>query len=271
MRTLRLGPFRAARQRAWWLVPPSVMLRSRDLPLNPNPAMPFRLEPARDRTLHRMLKHAPAVSVAKGRPLYAPGDVADVVWIVREGYVRLVLPGMEKGQGTRTVGLALPWELFGDEALTQGHRRYGAVAGARSVVHPLPAAKVLGALKTARKSLEAYLEGVERELHRLRHAQGGSQGPSASQRLAEVLLDLGSRCGEPAGRGVRLTERFTHQTLADLAGAHRATVTTLLNDWLYDGLIAVAAAGRLVLARPAGLWSKAGYHAPDEPTEPSRR
>ena len=229
--------------------------------------MPFRLEPVRDRTLNRLLKRATAVPVAKGRPLYAPGDVADVVWLVREGYVRLVLPGMEKGQGMRTVGLALPGELFGDEALTQGHRRYGAIAGTRSVVHPLQATKVLGALKTARKSLDAYLEGVESELHRLRHAQGGSQGPSASQRLAEALLDLGSRCGEPAGRGVRLTERFTHQTLADLAGAHRATVTTLLNDWIYDGIIAMGAAGRLVLARPAGLWSKAGYHAPEEPAE----
>lgn len=229
--------------------------------------MPFRLEPVRDRTLNRLLKHAAAVPLAKGRSLYAPGDEADLVWLVREGYVRLVLPGMEKGRGPRTVGLALPWELFGDEALTQGHRRYGAIAGARAVVHPLPATRVLGALKTARKSLDAYLEGVESELHRLRHAQGGSQGPSASQRLAEVLLDLGSRCGEPAGRGVRLTERFTHLTLADLAGAHRATVTTLLNDWLYDGILAVGAAGRLILARPGGLWSKAGYHPPDEAVE----
>jgi len=233
--------------------------------------MPFRLEPVRDRTLNRLLKHTAEVAVAKGRPLYAPGDVADAVWVVREGFVRLVLPGMEKGQGMRTVGLALPWEFFGDEALTQGHRRYGAIAGARSVVQPLPAGKVLGALKTARKSLDAYLVGVESELHRLRHAQGGSQGPSASQRLAEVLLDLGRRCGEPAGRGVRLTERLTHQTLADLAGAHRATVTTLLNDWIYDGIIAMAPGGRLVLARSAGLWSKAGYLAPEEPPEVADR
>jgi CRP-like cAMP-binding protein len=164
----------------------------------------------------------------------------------------------------RTVALALPWEIFGDEALTQGHRRYGAIAGSRCVVQPLPAPGVLQALKTARKSLDAYLEGVERELHRLRHAQGSSRGPSAGQRLAEVLLDLATRCGEPAGRGVRLTERLTHQTLADLAGAHRATVTTLLNDWIYEGILSAGGRGRLILARPAGLWSRAGYHPPQE-------
>lgn len=226
--------------------------------------MPFRLEPVRDRTLNRLLKHASEASFSKGRPIYSPGDEAQEVWLVREGFVRLVLPGMEKGQGMRTVALALPWELFGDEALTEGHRRYGAVSGSRCVAHPLPAGKVLQALKTARRSLDAYLEGVERELHRLRHAQGGSQGPTAAQRLAEVILDLGRRCGEPVGRGVRLSERLTHQVLADLAGAHRATVTTLLNDWLYDGILSTAPGGRLVLARPSGLLSKAGYHPSEE-------
>jgi len=237
--------------------------------------MPFRLEPVRDRTLNRLLKHAPDVVLPKGRAVFAPGDPADAVWMVREGFVRLVLPGLEKGQEARTVAVALPWELFGDEALTQGHRRYGAVAGTRSVVQALPAGRVLQGLKTARKSLDAYLDGVERELHRLRHAQGGSHGPSASQRLAAVLLDLGRRGGEPLGRGVRLPARLTHQVLADLAGAHRATVTTLLNDWIYEGTLNTDPGGCLILARPPALWGKAGYDerepAPEEGQEPRGR
>lgn len=226
--------------------------------------MPFRLQPPRDRTLFRLVKSSEPLRLAKGRPLYQPGDPAQEVWLVREGYVRLVLPGMERGRGYRTVAIALPWELFGDEALIGGHRRYGALAGAGCVVQALPKGGVLRGLKTAHKSLDAYLQGVERELHRLRHAQGGSQGPTAAQRLAEVILDLGERCGEPVGRGIMLSERLTHQVLADLAGAHRATVTTLLNDWLYEGILASDGHGRLILARPAGLWSRAGYHPPEE-------
>jgi len=226
--------------------------------------MPFRLEPARDRTLHRLVKHAPEVKLAKGQALYAPGDAAQEVWLVRKGYVRLVLPGMERGRGDRTVAVAMPWEMFGDEALTEGRRRYGALAGARCVVQPLPRGRVLRGLKTARKSLDAYLEGVERELHRLRHAQGGSQGPTAGQRLAEVLLELGTRCGERLSRGILIPQRMTHQVLADLAGAHRATVTTLLNDWIYEGVLATDPSGRLVLARPTGLWALAGYHSERE-------
>jgi CRP-like cAMP-binding protein len=221
--------------------------------------VPFRLQPPRDRTLFRLVKEAEPVRLVKGRSLYAPGDEARDVYLVEAGFVRLVLPGMERGRRERTVAVALPWEVFGDEALTGGHRRYGAVAGSSCTVRPLPKAAVLAGLKSAKSSLDAYLDGQEKELYRLRHAQGGSDGPSAAQRLAEVLLDIGARSGEPLGRGTQLSERLTHQILADLAGAHRATITTLLNDWIYDGVVGVTSDHRLSLRKPADLWALAGY------------
>jgi CRP-like cAMP-binding protein len=218
------------------------------------------LNPPRDRKLFRLVKKSEGVRLAKGKALYTPGGDAREVFLVRAGFMRLVLPGMEPGLPERTVGLALPWEIFGDEALTAGLRRYGAVAGSTCIVHALPKGGVLHGLKTAKTSLDAYLVGMERELHRLRHAQGGSHGPSAAQRLAEVLLDLGERCGEPEGRGIQLSQKLTHQVLADLAGAHRATVTTLLNDWLYEGILANHRDGCLTLQRPRDLLALAGYH-----------
>lgn len=229
--------------------------------------MPFRLVPPRDRKLFSLVKKAETVSLVKGRSLYAAGDPAKDVFLVLTGFMRLVLSGMEPGRPERTVTIALPWEMFGDEAFTEGHRRYGAIAGSTCTVRPLPKAAVLAGLKTAKSSLDAYLEGQEQELHRLRHAQGGSRGPSASQRLAEVLIDLGARCGEVSGRGIDLSEKLTHQVLADLAGAHRATVTTLLNDWLYDGALGMLPGNRLAIKRPGDLWVLAGYHPPTEREE----
>lgn len=221
--------------------------------------MPFLLEPSRDRKLFRLVKKSEPIRLGKGRALYDAGDAAQDVYLVRSGFVRLVLPGMEPGRAERTVGIALPWEMFGDEALTGGLRRYGAVAGSRCVVHPLPSHGVMTGLKTARGSLRAYLEGVEQELYRLRHAQGGSHGPTAAQRVAEVLIDVGRRCGEPTGRGILLSQRLTHKILADLAGAHRATVTTLLNDWLYEGILRTMPDGCLAIQRPHDLLALAGY------------
>lgn len=221
--------------------------------------MPFRLNPPRDRKLFRLVKQAETVRIVKGRSLYGPGDPATEVYLVRRGFMRLVLPGMKRGERERTVAVAMPWEIFGDEAFTEGHRRYGAIAGSTCEVQPLSKKAVLSGLKTAKRSLDAYLEGQEQELYRLRHAQGGSNGPDVAQRLAEVLLDLSVRAGEPNGRGIQLTERLTHQILADLAGAHRATATTLLNDWIYDGILVSTDDHRLELRRPGDLWVVAGY------------
>lgn len=230
--------------------------------------MPFRLHPPRDRKLYRLVKKAEPIRIVKGRSLYVAGDPAREVFLVERGFMRLTLPGVARGQRERTVAVALPWEMFGDEAFTEGHRRYGAIAGSSTVVRPLPKGAVLNGLKTAKTSLDAYLEGQERELHRLRHAQGGSHGPSAAQRLAEVLIDMGARSGEPTGRGVQLSERLTHQVIADLAGAHRATVTTLLNDWLYEGILGASSDHRLSIRKPQELWVLAGYKSPD-PSAPA--
>ena len=220
--------------------------------------MSFRLEPSRDRKLYRMLRDAEVRSLRRGQALYEPGTPARDVFLVREGYLRLVLPGMEQGSRLRTAGLALPWEFVGFEALTRGLRRYGAVAGCSSAVQALPGGAVMRALKSARRTLDAYLEGTERELHRVRHARAGSHGPTTRQRLAEVVLDLAERAGEKVGREIRLDVRPTHQVLADLAGAHRATVTTLLNDWLYEGILRDRE-GVMIVVRPAALWALAGY------------
>ena len=160
--------------------------------------MPFHLVPPRDRKLFRLVKKANPLRLTKGRALYGPGTEAKEVYLVMEGVVRLVLPAMEQGRGDRTVAVALPWEISGDEALTDGRRRYNAVAGSPCTVVPLPTAGVLTGLKTAKKSLDAYLEGVERELHRLRHDQGGSRGPNASQRLAEVVATYSFTAEEEA-------------------------------------------------------------------------
>jgi hypothetical protein len=43
--------------------------------------------------------------------------------------------------------------------------------------------------------------------------------------------------------------------LADLAGAHRSTVTTILNDWIYDGILKTDGKA-IVVMRPATLRKK---------------
>ena len=73
--------------------------------------------------------------------------------------------------------------------------------------------------------------------------------------MADVLMDLSLRLGIEHVRGLRIPHWFTHQELADLAGAHRSTVTTILNDWIYDGILKTDGKA-IVVMRPAALRKK---------------
>lgn len=62
---------------------------------------------------------------------------------------------------------------------------------------------------------------------------------SGAQRLAQLLLDLAEKYGEPAGpgRALVLTLPLSQEELASLASASRATVTRALHAWRGRGLI----------------------------------
>ncbi len=228
--------------------------------------MPLRIEPVRDRKLHRLLKAAPEQRLPRGHILYGRGEEADGVFVVRRGHVRLVLDG--RGD-SRTVAVAGPWELFAEEAMVPGSLRpYTAIAGERCMVSTLDGAEVRSVLRTSQHTLTTYLEVKERELRLLRDANGGSR-PTTRERLAAVLLDLADRLGAEE-EGIHVPHWFTHRELGDLAGAHRSTVTTTLNDWLYEGILEEAPRG-FRLARPEALRREAGLQPADPPPARSWR
>ena len=212
--------------------------------------MPLRIEPVRDRKLYRLIKAAPERATRKGELIFGHGDNAAVVYLVGSGHVSLKLGGAS--DAARTVAVAGPYELFGEEGMVPGSLRpYAAVAGERSTVIPLDGATVRGILRSSQHTLTAYLEVKERDLDVLRRAATGSPGASARERLAGVILDLVERLGEPEGDVLRLPHWFTHKELADLAGAHRSTVTTSLNDWIWRGVLDTR--GRSLVVSKTGL------------------
>ena len=131
-----------------------------------------------------------------------------------------------------------PWELAGEEALVPGaHRRTGAEAGERTQVMELEGMGVARALRTATKTMDAFLLAKAEEEALARVIGGSRRGGGAALRLGALLLHLSSRLGRGEEKGIRIPISLTHQLLADLSGSHRSTVTTLLNDWIYEGVI----------------------------------
>lgn len=231
--------------------------------------MPLLVEARRDRKLNRLVKAAEVRRLGRLERLFRAGDPAGDVFLVRSGFLRLVEPAT----GTcpeRTVGVAGPWEILGEEAMAEGRvRRYDCVAGEKTTYQALDGAAVFHVIKTTRRTFAALLDGLARDLERARHLTAGSAGPSARARLAHVLVDLGRRWGREEGDGVLIPHHVTHQVLADLGGVHRSTVTTTLNDWIYEGILAQAGRG-ILLTRPDRLASLAGSGGAREKTGETR-
>lgn len=214
--------------------------------------MPLKLVPQRDRKLNGLLKNGEEMVASRGHALYEMGDPAENLLLVREGHVRLTLP-QNGGRAERTVAVVGPWEIFGEEALVKGSRRaYAARAGEKLRIQAIDGTEAYQAIRGTSRTLPLLLKAASVDLLRARWPAPGSSGPTTAQRLADLLLELACRFGEPESKGTRIPHWFTHAELADLVGAHRSTVTTQLNEWIYEGLLRDES-GELFIAKPDRL------------------
>ena len=208
--------------------------------------MPLRIIPRRDRKVNRLVKRATEVRYRRSRVIYSRGEASEVVYLVRDGHIRLSLPGGGRRSG-RTVAVVAPWELFGEEALGGTPRRYDAVAGEACTVLPLSGHAMLQALRGSPKTLSVFLASVEDDL-----ADARASTNTTRARIARVLLTLADRFDTEEGKRIRIDHWFTHQEIADLARAHRSTVTTALNDWIYEKVLREEPRA-IIITRPGAL------------------
>lgn len=214
--------------------------------------MPLRVVPRRDRKLNKLVKSAEPIAVRRGRSLYRHGEDAVDAYLVLQGHLRLTL----RREGTarqQTVAIAGPMELVGEEALEMGSvRRFNVVAGEGCRLLPLPGRLVLKALRGSPKTLATFISAQARDQARLLR----SCGAPSRVRIADVLIDLTERFGVVEGRRIVIGHWFTHQELADLACVHRSTVTTTLNEWIYEGVLKEGQ--RSLIVAKLGALRKAG-------------
>lgn len=185
----------------------------------------------------RLLEESPTASFRRGDAIYRPPEPAETLYRVSRGRVRLDVtlpPGEEVA-----VGMAGPGELFGKEALIPGRERdYVARAAEETTVVEIPGEEARSALGDAEAGLRTLLEGCLRDVREARSRTAGQVALRVHQRLAALLLDIAHRLGVETDDGPEIPHWLTHQELADLVGANRSTITTILNDWFYEGILA---------------------------------
>jgi CRP-like cAMP-binding protein len=209
--------------------------------------MIFRVVPRRDRALWAVVKVHPQVVVHMGGVAWRAHEEPSLCVYVQEGAYVL------RSSDGRAVGLVGPGDLVGLGGGGAASPFFASEMAAlrEGRIRPVPAARVDGALQRGATTLREVFRSMEAATGLARSLSGGAGRAPAPVRLARVVREAAVRIGEPAsaGQGSRI-EGVPHRIFAEWAGLHRSTVTTILNEWIYEGTLRQK--GRGLRVPPAG-------------------
>lgn len=190
--------------------------------------------------------------------IYRPGDPADKVYVLRRGRVRLVRTGPT---GTRSVlGILRPGDLFGDLLRPEGTvLDEFAVASGEAEVWSIDNHSFQQLLESRPHLALDVIRALNERNRAMRKRMLGLTFKEVPARLADTLLVLADSLGERCPHGGEYDLRgVTQQDLADLVGASRSFVSTLINEMKRDGLLGNV--GRILCIRDVrGLRERASY------------
>jgi CRP-like cAMP-binding protein len=174
------------------------------------------------------------VERAKGDQFFSQGDIADSVFYVLDGWVRLTIVS-QKGKEAiiRVIGQA---EFFGDHCLA-GQTRYEATATSLvgSTVVRIEKATMIRLLREDASFSETFMAHLLERNLRAEQDLADQLLHTSEQRLARLLLRLADFTKE-GGQAVA-PPQFTQELLAAMIGTTRSRVSVFMNRFRKLGFI----------------------------------
>jgi CRP-like cAMP-binding protein len=187
------------------------------------------------RELSLLLSGSPIRRCKPGEIIFAEGDVSSRFYFIKKG--KFVATFSNPCGNIKIVAIHAENTFIGDTALG-GHRYYATVTALEeselyviehthfkscAMSHPEISFMIIDSL--VRKARLAALQVEDLSLR------------MANQRVAHFLLELSNEIGREVDRGIALEERMTHETLANLTGLARPTLTGVLSELTGKGAI----------------------------------
>jgi CRP/FNR family cyclic AMP-dependent transcriptional regulator len=188
-----------------------------------------------------------------GTTICRQGDPATHLYVVISGLIKILTnsrDGQQSVQALRGSGDVVG-ELAGE--LT-GYRTASMVAVTEVQAVVVGHEKFLAFLDRHLPAAHAYRRMITRRFSDTADSLYAQYTTNGAQRLAQLLLDLAEKYGQPAGPGpaLVLTLPLSQDDLASLVSTSRATVTRALHDWRGRGLIQTRTR-RITITDPASL------------------
>lgn len=181
----------------------------------------------------------PALSVVEfddKETVYLQGEACNSFFLIVNGHVKLSRVNRQGGEFM--LALMAKGELFGPASYHQNEAQETATAKGPMRLYRIQTSdfKALLARRPALawRVIQAFSgrqEFLERKLECLLFDE-------VQSRVAETLLDLSGHYSEKCAHGFELDIHITQQELADLVGASRPVVSTILNDFRDQGILA---------------------------------
>lgn len=198
-------------------------------------------------------KYAPMQRVPAGTVFYSPEQAGEVLFILKEGRVRLY--HMSADGKALTTAVLEAGTIFGEMALLGQHLHQSyAEALSPCLLCLMSREDVKGMLLSDPRIATRIAEILGQRLISAEQRLSDFAFKNLPQRLASLLLQMAR---PPRARLFRAVGgppevRFTHEALAEMIGAYRETTTKILNEFRAQGLIDLKR-GCVVILDAAGL------------------
>ena len=176
-------------------------------------------------------------SYKKGETIYFNEDMANTMYLIANGKVRLVNYN-EDGQEVFRHILGRG-EVFGELAIL-GESQRDEVAEAMeedTMICPVKVEEINDLMKDNKEFAFKIHKLIGLRIKKLQRRVESLVFKDVKQRLAEFILELERDAMEADSIGQVFSNHLTHKDMASLIGTSRQTVTTLLNEWREGGIV----------------------------------
>jgi CRP/FNR family transcriptional regulator, cyclic AMP receptor protein len=188
-------------------------------------------------TVTLLAESASAADYRRRRFIYREGDVADALFVIARGRVKIC--SVEEASGREAViDIVGAGALFGESALYDGGTRERcAVAYEQARLLRIPVGVYQEGMSTSRGLNDYTFRMVGQRLARAERRVADFALDAIPARLDKLLVELSERYGERVDAGVLIDIPLPHREIASIVGSTRESVTVRLNAMRRAGII----------------------------------
>lgn len=174
-------------------------------------------------------KHHATKEFKKGEYIYLPDDLADKIYIIVEGRVKI---GSYNESGKEiTKSIIGKGEMFGELAIAGEAKRRDFAYVMENVTTCLVSRDQMGNLMKEHNGLQLFLmRAMGSRVLEMEQRLESLVFKDSRSRIVEYLIDLVNKKGQRVGYEMLVRNFLTHQDIASLTATSRQTVTTVLNE-----------------------------------------